>query len=298
MTPVEPDPAGLDPIHILAICTQSVGADTGAQAVATSNGVRVSLPTRRAAWTCTSALGQAGYTATPTGDGRGNRGLVVTGWNADRLDARLTAMRGVMYRLADNPLVTATAAVRRFAALPRGAATPAAAAEILGETSQQLQGWVVTTTGICLAAPPARLPADTGMAMRVRGVATCEQVISDLIERHLRVAGHALTLFGSLRQRMDDGRAQKAAVRRAGITFHLSTGSIGQDSSTFMRREVPGPGQQPDPQPRSRGEPRLGSSREFPAPPGAFGPPGASPITGRAGLGGQGFPAARPGRHR
>ena len=83
---------------------------------------------------------------------------MVTGWNADRLDSRLTALRSVMHRLADNPLVTATAAVRRFAALPARAATPEAAEDILGETRQQLRGWV-DATGRHLRAVPARRAA-------------------------------------------------------------------------------------------------------------------------------------------
>ena len=34
-------------------------------------------------------------------------------------------------------------------------------------------------------APPAVLPADTANALRVRAMAGCEQVVSDLVERHL-----------------------------------------------------------------------------------------------------------------
>jgi hypothetical protein len=121
-------------------------------------------------------------------------------------------------------------------------------------------------------------------------------VINDLIDRHMRVAEHAVSLFGSLRQRMNDGRAQNAAVRRAGITFHLSGGSIAQDSAPLIRK--PDGARDPEAQPaRSGRRPRRGAAREFPVPPGATGTAGPTPPADRGGPGGQAFPAARPGRH-
>ncbi len=302
MTPADAYQAGLDPVHVLAICTRATGGGTGAHAVGTPDGVRVSLPTRKAAWDAAAALGRAGYTASLAGRTRNSRDLVVTGWSASQLDWRLTALRTVMHRLADNPLVTATAAVRRFGALPASAASPAAAADILDQTRQQLQDWVDGRAGICVPAPPAVIPADAGNAVRVRAVTACEQVISDLVERHLRVAGHALALFGSLRQQMNDGRAQKTAVRRAGVLFHPSGGSIAQDSSSLMRAATTSPAPCPtppaDPPGRSRSRPGWDASREFPAPPGVAGPTDAAPSAGWASPGGQDFPTARPGRHR
>ena len=294
MTPAEPDPAGLDPAHILMICAGFAG-DRGVQAVRTAHGVRVIMPARRAAWEATGALGRAGYTAALVASSRTRADVMVTGWNAGRLDARLTSLRAVMHRLADNPLVTATAAVRRFAALPARAATREAADNILGESRVELRRWVDARAGICAPSPPAVLPADAATAMRVRAVVSCEQAIGDLIDRHLRVAGHAVTLFGSLRQQMNDGRAQNTAIRRAGITFHLSSGSIAQDSTPLMRRSAPERrSAQP---PRSQGRPGRGAVQEFPAPPGAAGPVGPAPPPARRGPGGQSFPAARPGRH-
>ena len=124
-------------------------------------------------------------------------------------------------------------------------------------------------------------------------------MISDLIDRHLRVAGHAVDLFGSLRQQMNDGRAQHTAVRRAGITFHLSgelhrPGLHTADAPVRHRSRPGGAAAARGPGPAGRG---AGMAGEFPAPPGAAGPPGTEPPAGRAGPGGQGFPAARPGRH-
>ena len=302
MTPADRYPARLDPVHVLGIATRAAGNPAGAQAVGTPDGVRVSLPSRQSAWAATAALGRAGYTAALAGRTRGSRGLVVTGWNADRLESRLAALRLMTRRLQDNPLVTATAAVRRFAALPRAEASLPAAADILSDTRWQLQDWVEARSGICMPGPPAVLPADTANAFRVRAVAGCEQVVGDLIERHLRVAAHALTLFDSLRQQMNDGRAQNTAVRRAGVTFHLSGGSVAQDSSPLKPPAAAGPApgtvRAADPPAQSRTSPRRGMPAEFPAPPGVTGPAGTTPPAGRPGPGGQHFPAARPGRPR
>ena len=203
--------------------------------------------------------------------------MLVTGWNTARLDQRLTELRATMHRLADNPLVTATAAVRRVAALPASAATPETTENILGESHVLLRRWVHARAGICAPSPPAVAPADTATAIRVRAAASCEQVINDLIDRHMRVAEHAVSLFGSLRQRMNDGRAQNTAVRRAGITFHLSGGSIAQDSAPLMRA-AGGAGRGSEAWPTrpvtgragpmvGRGGGRRGSSLPRPAPP-------------------------------
>lgn len=298
MTTADPHLAGLDPVHILAICNWVTGSDADLQATRTADGIRVSFPARRTAWTAVNALGRVGYTAAHVSEDRHTRDVLVTGWNADRLDSRLNALRTVMHGLADNPLVTATAAVRRFAALPTAAASPAVASDILEESRQQLRDWADARAGISVPFPPA-LPDDPALAMRVRAANSCEQAIRDLIDRHMRVAGHAVTVFAALRHQMNDGRALRIAVRRAGVFFHISGGSVAQDSTPLMNRSTPSATQgaaSARPGARSR-QPRRGMSGEFPAPPGASGPPGADPPAGRAGPGGQDFPAARPGRH-
>ena len=114
--------------------------------------------------------------------------------------------------------------------------------------------------------------------MRVRAATECEEVISDLIDRHMRVADHAVTLFGSLRQQMNDGRAERTAVRRAGVFFHLSRGSIAQDSTPLMSRPAPGVQPRRDaqrtgrPGPGGRAEAWPGNSRLRPVPPARLAP--------------------------
>src|SRR5215468_8523733 len=117
MTTADADRAGLDPAHVLAICTKATGS-ASVQAVSTPDRVRVSLPTRTAGRDASTALGRVGYTAAFAGHASNSRYLVITGWDTARLDSRLSALRTVMHRLADSSLVTAAAAVRRFADLP------------------------------------------------------------------------------------------------------------------------------------------------------------------------------------
>lgn len=299
MAAADLDPAGLDPVHIQGICNWVTGNNASLQTTRTADGIRVSFPSRRAAWTAVNALGRVGYTAAHASGDRHTRDLLVTGWNANRLDTRLDTLRTVMHGLAGNPQMTATAAVRRFAALPKAAATPAAATGILSETGQQLRDWVYSRVGICVPFLPGQLPGDTALAMRVRAATKCEQVISDLIDRHMRVAGHAVTEFASLRHQMKDGRAQRTAVRRAGVFFHLGPGSVAQDSAPRLNPPASSaaPGQAPAADPSRPRRPRRGMAGEFPAPPGVAGPPSTGPVAGRPGPGGQDFPAARPGRH-
>ena len=93
MTSAEPDPAGLDPTHILTICAEFDG-DAGVQAVRTPDGVRVAMPTRRAAWEATGALGRVGYTAALAGDSRAPQGR--DGHRMERRSTGLTADRAAL----------------------------------------------------------------------------------------------------------------------------------------------------------------------------------------------------------
>ena len=69
-----------------------------------------------------------GHRVTPASRGRD---VLVTGWNTAGLDSRLTAMRAILHQLADNPLLTARAAIERFRGLPAAARSPAQTWELL-----------------------------------------------------------------------------------------------------------------------------------------------------------------------
>ncbi len=119
---------------------------------------------------------------------------------------------------------------------------------------------------------PAAVPPDVGVALRLRAVRVLEEAIGDLVKRHVRVAGHALAQFSVLRLKMSGDRAQQAAIRQAGIAFHLPVSTAG-DSSALIRNApgrpdaaAPpllgrGPGLLPDP-----GHWERGSSRHLALP--------------------------------
>ena len=149
---------------------------------------------------------------------------------------------------------------------------------------------------------PAVQPADVGNALRLRAAWTLEHAIDDLIERHLRVAADALTLFISLSRQVSSDRARDSAIRRAGITFGLS-GSPGQDSTALLQGTVLSPGQclLSGPRPPARlgvvpGQPPV---REFPAAADSGGVPPGPARPSMSGPGGPYLPARRPRRpHR
>jgi hypothetical protein len=253
-TVTDPYPAGLDPAHILAICAYATGGRPGL-AVGARDGMCVCLPSRRAARSARAALARVGYHLTADPGPRG-RDLVVTGWNPAGLESRLNTMRAVLHQLAENPSLTARAVIERFRGLPDTAQSPRSGLGVLDETRAGLRSWVSARSGIHAPRPPAVLPPDAGTALQLGTAGVLEQAIDDLIERHLRVAGHALALFCSLREQMDAGRAQDVAIRWAGITFHLG-GTTAQDSTPLLQAALrfpdddAAPARQPGSRPRS-----------------------------------------------
>ena len=254
-TVTDPYPAGLDPAHILAICEHATSGRPGL-AVGARDGMCVCLPSRRAARRARAALARVGYHLTDDSAPHG-RDLVVTGWNPAGLEARLNAMRAVLHQLTENPSLTARAVIERFRGLPSAAQSPRSGLGVLDEARADLRSWVFARSGIHAPRPPAVLPPDVGVALPLGTANVLEQAIDDLIERHLRVAGHALALFCSLREQMDVGRAQDTAIRWAGITFHLG-GTDAQDSTPLLRNALRSAGGDATPARRPGGRPQSG----------------------------------------
>ena len=290
MTVTDPREAGLDPAHIVAICTEATGGRS-TLAVGTHDGISVCLPSQKAAGRARVALTRVGYQVTATSTGR-SRDLIVTGWDPDWLDARLTAMRNVAHQLAGYPSVTARAVIDGFRDLPAGTPSAQLGTELLDKARAGLRSWVAARSGIHAPRNPSIVPADAGIALQLRATAVMEEAIEDLIERHLRAAGYAVVLFSSLRQRMDDNRAQATAVRWAGVTFQLS-GSAAQDSTPLVRATGRSPGSGASPVSRP-GRPVPPGGRRPGAPVTSISPgPDAPAITpGRPA--GPGLPASRP----
>jgi len=245
MTSADSRERGLDPAHILGITNQAVRQrGQVALAVATSDGIRICLRSRRAASDAYTALTRVGYQVN-RGDSTSRRDLLVTGWSAAGLEARLTAMRAVLYQLHDSPNATAGAVIERFRSLSPG--SPARRdGSLLAEADTQLLASVTRRSGIHMPHDPAFQPADLGIALRLRAARVLENAIDDLIERHLRVAGHALRLFQSLRLHTTEDQARETALRRASVLHHLGA-SPEHDPSAQARRPGFPPG--PDPHP-------------------------------------------------
>ena len=197
MTAPELRQRGLDPAHILSVASQAIRDSHGLafRAVTAPGGLRVHLSSRRAAGDAVQALGRVGYQVAQV-EGSGHRDLLVTGWSANGLESRLAALRAVAQRLAEDPDSTAAAVIERARRLPaRSAAHPETS--VLADTRTQLQAWVGACSGIHAPRNPVIVPADTGNALRLRLAQALEAAIDDLVERHLQVAGHALSLFQS-----------------------------------------------------------------------------------------------------
>jgi hypothetical protein len=272
MTAADLHERGLDPAHILDITSQTVpGRNRAGLAVATNDGVRICLQSRQAAGRAAAALTRVGYQVTRTDGGR-RRDLLVTGWSAEALESRLEAMRSVLCQLSASPSITASAVIEQFRKLPAG--SPARHNNrLLAAAYAELRGWVTDHSGIHAPHDSAIVPADTGNALRLRAVRALESAIDDLVERHLRVAAHALPLYQSLRLRTTEGQAKDTAIRRASVMYHLP--ATAQDS--------PAPGARPT-------HP-LGPERRSPGPP--FGD-GLAGTTGRqAASGFPGWPLPR-----
>ena len=234
-------PTSLDPAHILAVCARSTGGRRGL-AVRQSDGIVVCLmPSRRTAYRASIALARMGYEVTGVSASRG-RDLLVTGWDTAALDSRLTVMRAILHKLTDDPLMTARAAIKRFRGLPAEARTSEQTWEFLNGTRTGLRNWVTARSGVHALRDSAIRPADAGIALRLHAARMLEQTIDDNAERQLRVAGCALVLFRRLSAQTDGDQARDAALRWAGMAFHLSGPAARRTATDFPRGALtPGP---------------------------------------------------------
>jgi hypothetical protein len=169
MMPPDRHRTGLDPAHILSVCTLATGGadEYPAQAIATAAGVRVQLGSRRAAREALAALARIGYQGAQLASPRHGRNLLVAGWSTSGRESRLVSMRGVLHQLNADPAATAAAAIERYRRLL--AMPPArAGAMALGESRAQLHAWVSARSGIHAPHDPAIVPASLDNVLRRR----------------------------------------------------------------------------------------------------------------------------------
>ncbi|HEY1919605.1 MAG TPA: hypothetical protein VGH27_28885 [Streptosporangiaceae bacterium] len=297
MTTPDPRVRVLDPAHVLAVVQEATAGLRGSTARAASkpDAVRIRFMSRRVARDAAGALQRVGYRVSRV-DGTDHRHLLVTGWDPAALDTRLATMRTVIHQLEESPAITAAAVIDRVRNLPDRSPVPPDAT-VLTEAGQQLQAWVSVRSGIHAPHDPVILPADLGTQLRLRLTWVRESAIDDLINHHLKAAGHALSLFDSLRWHMTDDQAQAIAIRRADVTSRLNRPRGDAPAATSADTVRP-PGfdlrfSWPDPDARPA---RLAASG-FPCPARPSVPRGAirRPPTHP---GGGNFPASRLGPHR
>jgi hypothetical protein len=266
--------AGLDPVHILAICARATGGRRSL-AVRQASGIIVCiLPSQRTAHRASTALRRVGYEVTSVSAGHG-RDLLVTGWDPAALEARLATMRTILAQLADNPSVTARGVIERYRGLAPESRARQQQWELLNQARIGLRDWVTTRSGIYALRDSTIQRAGNRIAPRLRAAAVLEQVIDDHVQRQLRVAGHALAVFRHLAGRFDGDAAEETAIRWAGVTFHLSSpGAL--DSSPLPGAVAQAPGTAaPEHEPARTSEPGVGPRTP------TTGLPGRPPPAGR-----------------
>jgi hypothetical protein len=232
------DPPRVDSAHIWAICT-SAGPARDRRGITLlaggRHGIHVHMPTRASARDAEAALIRVGYHVVRATDHNRGRHLVVRGWSADALEARLTTMRSVLEQLAADPSSTATKALDRLGGLPAAGLPDSAGQQQLSrQAAAQLLRWIFTTSGVHAPHDPLAQPPDAGCALRLSAAWRLEEAIEDLAARQVRVAANALALYPVLRQHLGHDSARDIAVRQASITFHLSR-PIAQDSTPLLR---------------------------------------------------------------
>ncbi len=301
-------PPGLDPSHIWSICSSAApGRDRHGNALLTGgpDGIHVYLPSRAGARGARTALSLVGYSVLRNTDDSHGRHLLVRGWSAEALDARLIAMRSVLGQLAANPGSTATLALDRLGALPAAALPGRAGQQQLSrQAAAQLLRWIFTTSGIHAPHDPLARPADAGCALLISAAWRLEEAIEDLAARQVRVAASAVALYPALRQEMGHDTARDTAVRQASVVFYLGS-RVAQDTARILRnaRQTPDAGgsrrsaaaTRASPSNRRSIRPEAQGARIYP-----FTGPDAAPdrppkATARSR--GRTFPPGRAGRH-
>lgn len=220
MTTPEGYPAGVDPVHVRAICMAAVPGThrEGIVVLADqSDGVRVYLTRRAEATAARAALHRVGYDADRTEGGWLSGAVIITGWSADRLEARLQAMRTVARRLAAEPSSTAAGILDQLSQQPKQPPSTASMQEQVLAARQRLREWITNTSGIHARCDPRARPADTGTALRLSACRQAETAIDLLAAQHLQVAVHAVALYPELLAQMSHHSASELAIYRAEI---------------------------------------------------------------------------------
>jgi hypothetical protein len=213
------NPAGADAREIWHVSVTAARRERpGTDIVVLSGGgaTRVFLPTRKTARAAQAALAKVGYAVSrPSGIGAG-RDLIVHGWDAELLDARLRAMAAVITTLASARDATAIQVLDQLSQYEPGMMPDRAGqAQLILQAGEQLRDWIVETSGLHAPHDPAIRPLDTGLSLRLSATREAEDAIGALFDSHTRLASHALVFYPALRRDTTHEQAASAAIRQA-----------------------------------------------------------------------------------
>jgi hypothetical protein len=234
--------AGIDPTHVLAICTQAARGRRGL-GVGTTDGLIVCMHSRRDARTAGTVLTRVGYAIAPAPGGH-PRDLLVTGWSPAGLDARMQAMRMVLLQLTNDPGATTRMVMNSWRGLQYHAQTPATAHDLLGQADQGLRSWVSAHCGIHATQNPAIQPQDTRIALRLRATWALEESLDAITRRQLRVAAGVLAAQLRRRQGTTVGTVVEFPTK---ITTATAASQLAGHARQPSRTSVPGPSRTPSP---------------------------------------------------
>jgi hypothetical protein len=311
MPATDPFPGGVDPVHVWAVATKaapSIQHDGTVLLVGGRYPARIVLPNPLAASEAEAALRLVGYQVSQARRSIRGRDLNIEGWSFEGLGRRLTAMRGVLGKLAAGPGVSAYIALE-LGRLPAAMSPSRAHQQLLTERAGELlRAFISRTSGIHAPRDPRAHPDAPRYAFRLAATWRAEEAIDDLARRHLQIARLAVASYPTLRKQMDHAAARDSAIRRANLAVHLIH-HLDQDQATSPSRPANQPprsaGSEPparpaaveSSQPGTTPTPRFRLTREFPA--------GNKPVTsisrpatprGPRRPGGRTFPSGRPRR--
>jgi hypothetical protein len=300
MTTPGPYPSGVDPVHVLAICAEAAPGTHRDTAILVGGryAACVYLPTRRGARAAQAGLCRVGYQVDrPAGNSRG-RDLIIHGWSAGALEARLIAMRAVLEQLAANPVSTATTVLEELRGIPLDELPgESAQQQLITQAAERLRRWIFTGSGIQVPHDPRLRPADTGCALRVSAAWQLEEAIDDVAARQVRVARYALDLYPASRQQLGHDGGRDSAIRRAAIAFHLRSSPVAQDTSPLLAATSQAPDAAPASEASARFQPGSRAAREFPVTRGPVTSASRLSLLGPDRLSGRSFPSGRSGPH-
>lgn len=215
-----------DPVHIWAVCSaaaQAAGQHGTALLASRRFPVRIVMPGRPAARTAVTALRAVGYEVDRLAAAGRGRELIVHRWSAERLEARLTAMRSVIERLTADPGATAAALLDRLAQAPAAPPGSESHLELARLVARELDAWVAGACGQLVTVDPRAWPSDRYCALRLGAVEDASEAVIDLSVRHLQITEHALATYSELRATASHADAREIALRQARIAFPLSS---------------------------------------------------------------------------